>query len=326
LGSLKFMKTKTRLKIILGLAAIAATIYYLFSGPYTITASINPPEGGVVFSNPEAQTYNAGTSITVTAKANPGYIFTEWTGVPQEVKGLFRESITFAIKGNTKLTANFQPSSIYYGGETYELVKIRSQIWFNRNLNFEPLNIDANSWCYDNKPANCAKYGRLYDWATAMNLWLDCNVNSCEDQIQQKHQGICPKGFHIPSKAEYELLENILGKYLKASSGWSGWDWDKNKEISGNGNDIYGFSALPGGMYMYHSPNIRDYKIPGMGRGRFTIPSNFSNAGGYGWWWSTSEGRDKYDAFSLKMSYDNENCYLAERSKSQGFSVRCLKD
>jgi len=96
----------------------------------------------------------------------------------------------------------------------------------------ENLNYAAKcSGCYDNKPANCQKYGRMYDVSAAWRA--------------------CPKGWHLPEKEEWDILFGFVtngkaeypsetaAKYLKAKSGWNG---DKN------GEDKYGFSALPGGV------------------------------------------------------------------------------
>ncbi|MDR2583780.1 MAG: hypothetical protein LBC75_09900 [Fibromonadaceae bacterium] len=108
--------------------------------------------------------------------------------------------------------------SVDYGGETYKSVVIGPQTWMARNLNYA-----ANgSKCYgegilseDEIQANCDKYGRLYDWATA--------------------KSICSGGWHIPSKAEWEKL-------------WDFVDIDNLRATSwGNGTDKYGFAALPGG-------------------------------------------------------------------------------
>jgi uncharacterized protein (TIGR02145 family) len=88
------------------------------------------------------------------------------------------------------------------------------------NLNYET----GKSWCYDKKDSNCNKYGRLYDWKTAMKA--------------------CPSGWHLPSNQEWDGLvgavggKTTAGKKLKSTSSWSG---------NGNGTDEYGFSALPGG-------------------------------------------------------------------------------
>jgi len=105
-------------------------------------------------------------------------------------------------------------------GKKYKVVKIGNQIWMAENLNYETM---SDSKCYGNKPENCTKYGRLYNWNTATKA--------------------CPSGWHLPSKGEYEALdkavggEKVAGKKLKAESGWN-----KN-----NGTDEVGFSALPGG-------------------------------------------------------------------------------
>ena len=104
--------------------------------------------------------------------------------------------------------------------KTYKTVKIGEQTWMAENLNYNA----KGSKCYDNKPENCAKYGKLYNWATAKEA--------------------CPSGWHLPSKAEWEKLTDfigggeIAGKKLKSNSGWN---------ENGNGTDEFGFSALPGG-------------------------------------------------------------------------------
>jgi hypothetical protein len=80
----------------------------------------------------------------------------------------------------------------------------------------------AGSVCYGNDPANCSKYGRLYNWATAMNLPAKCNTTLSTDDpecaIQNNHRGICPSGQHIPSIEELkeygsyeECMKNQFG-------------------------------------------------------------------------------------------------------------------
>jgi hypothetical protein len=94
------------------------------------------------------------------------------------------------------------------------------------------LNTSATgSVCYDNSPANCDKYGKLYDWATAMALPAKCNTTLSTDdpdcEIRNNHRGICPSGQHIPSKEEldeygsYGCLKNQVGGF-----GSSGGDFD----------------------------------------------------------------------------------------------------
>jgi len=189
-------------------------------------------------------------------------------------------------------------TSVTYSGETYETVKIGNQTWMARNLNYNA----SGSVCYGNNTANCAKYGRLYNWATAMNLPESCNSNSCSSQIGAKHQGICPSGWHIPSNAEWDELiataggSNMAGFFLKATSGWN---------EGGNGLGLYGFSALPGG---YGNSD-----------------GSFRSVGLYGDWWSSSE-TNSYYAYYRYMGYDYENVSYYYDNKNYLRSVRCLQD
>jgi uncharacterized protein (TIGR02145 family) len=179
-------------------------------------------------------------------------------------------------------------------GKTYKVVKIRTQTWMAENLNYEA----EGSKCYDNNPENCDKYGRLYDWDLAMK--------------------VCPEGWHLPSLAEWDVLYRYAdnrnegsggetaAKYLKASHGWNN-DWKGN---NGNGTNIYGFSALPGGL------RNRD--------------GQFLSVGDQGSWWSTSEddaSKDRAYTTGITDTYafwkkPSKNSDL----KSFLYSVRCIKD
>jgi len=190
-------------------------------------------------------------------------------------------------------------------GKKYKVVKIGTQTWMAENLNYNA----SGSKCYDNKPANCNKYGRLYNWATTMALDSSCNHGTCFGQLTPKRQDICPKDWHLPTKDEYGQLddfiggENTAGKFLKAKSGWN-----KN----GNGEDKFGFSALPGGS--------------GNANGSFGIFGTVLTAGGYGGWWSSSEGNSEY-AYILQMHDISDVAnYTGGDVKWRLLSVRCVQD
>jgi uncharacterized protein (TIGR02145 family) len=129
----------------------------------------------------------------------------------------------------------------------YKSVKIGNQVWMSENLNYAA----EGSKCYgesgkvlvgynekdeeiyttlsaEEVQANCDKYGRLYDWKTAIEA--------------------CPKGWHLPSDDEWQTLvdfaggDKVAGGKFKAKSGWLDFQGK-----SSNGTDDYGFSALPGG-------------------------------------------------------------------------------
>jgi uncharacterized repeat protein (TIGR02543 family) len=71
---------------------------------YTLTTSSAPAAGGSVSSSPSAASYNAGTSVTLTATPAAGYTFTGWSGDATGTSA----SITVTMDANKTVTANFQ--------------------------------------------------------------------------------------------------------------------------------------------------------------------------------------------------------------------------
>ena len=70
---------------------------------YNVTVSANPTNGGTVTGG---GTYQQGQSCTVTATANAGFTFTNWTENGQVVST--QASYTFTVNNNRNLVANFQ--------------------------------------------------------------------------------------------------------------------------------------------------------------------------------------------------------------------------
>ena len=181
-------------------------------------------------------------------------------------------------------------------GNKYVYVKIGEQTWIAEDLNYY-----ANgSKCYGNinggdNQSNCGTYGRLYEWATAMNNSASSTANP------SKVQGVCPAGWHIPSEAEWKPLSMISP--LKANSGWNNYEGK-----SGNGTDNYGFSALPGGI--------------GNSNGYFT------DVGEFGYWWSASEyyGNSSDAGYRRIGTSAGGMTGLLYGNKSNLFSVRCVRD
>jgi len=203
-------------------------------------------------------------------------------------------------------------------GQTYKTVKIGTQTWMAENLNYAYTSVpykykgtndvytsDSTSWCNNNDASNCTKYGRLYTWAAAMDSTRTWSFNgrgcgygkTCSPTYPVR--GICPAGWHLPTRAEFETLftsvggKSSAGTMLKSTSGWT---W--------NGSDTYSFSALPSGS-------------------RFSY-GVFSNEVAY--FWSSTEFHSD-DAYFMCMNYyDYDHPELHSSDKYNGFSVRCLKD
>jgi len=202
-------------------------------------------------------------------------------------------------------SSSIQSGVVYYMNETYETVEIGTQIWFKRNLNYNV----SGSLCYNNEPTNCDKYGKLYNWATAMGLDATCNSSTCASHVQTNHKGICPQGWHIPSYDEWTTLMNFAeyaDKKLRATSGW-----DQYNGFPPVGTDDYGFSALPGGY----------------SRG------GFKGVGYASLWWTSEENKDSGANFACGLGLDlnpangdtGGGIVICE-DKTNLYSVRCLKD
>ncbi len=73
---------------------------------YTINVSANPEEGGTVTGG---GTYQPGQQCNVTATANEGYIFTNWTENDMEIST--NSSLTFIVNNDRTLVANFTKKS-----------------------------------------------------------------------------------------------------------------------------------------------------------------------------------------------------------------------
>jgi uncharacterized protein (TIGR02145 family) len=197
-------------------------------------------------------------------------------------------------------------------GKSYKWVKIGEQYWMAENLNYNAPDSKCGngSSLTDVNTATCDTYGRLYNWATAMDLPSSCNTSSCTSQISAKHKGVCPSGWHIPSGADWNALMKSVnpscsdnstctsaGTKLKTTNGWNS---------GGNGTDDYGFTALPGG---------------GGGSN-----GSFSNLGDVGNWWSSLEYGNANYAYNRYMYNNNESTLWGTDTKSSPKSIRCLQD
>lgn len=86
----------------------------------------------------------------------------------------------------------------------YKVATFDTQTWMVENLNYSSCSTKGQSWCYDNKEANCDTYGRLYTWTAAMGI--DSKFQKEYTTLSDTQRGICPEGFHIPSDAETDIL------------------------------------------------------------------------------------------------------------------------
>jgi uncharacterized protein (TIGR02145 family) len=171
--------------------------------------------------------------------------------------------------------------------QAYRTVTIGNQTWMAQNLNFD---MDS-SWCYDNSPDNCIKYGRLYEWDAAKRA--------------------CPAGWRLPDNSDWNALVNAAGgRHTAGTKLKSILGWQVEDGISAH-TDNFRFSALPGG---FGAPN-----------------NSYHFAGSYGGWWSATEQDGsplpKYGyAWYWSMNSYFAGVYLNWYFQEYGRSVRCLSE
>jgi uncharacterized protein (TIGR02145 family) len=145
------------------------------------------------------------------------------------------------------------------------------------------------AYCWYNKDSanHAVPYGALYNWYVVETGKL------------------CPTGWKVPSKEDYEKLINFVGdastagKLLK-EAGNNHWN------VSGSpGTDAYSFKALPGGSRL--DDGSFDYK---------GVEGNFWNSNNY----STRT------ASYLQLLYNYNMALQGYIYKKYGLSVRCIKE
>jgi uncharacterized protein (TIGR02145 family) len=173
---------------------------------------------------------------------------------------------------------------------------------------------DSSAWAGHTSPAFCyyknttnadsiKKYGALYNWYA----------------IETKK--LAPKGWHIPSDADWDTLQVFLSLHdynLEGTSNGTSQDTLMNVQTSGatpsysgsfanalSKNNKIGFSAIPGGC-RYHGG-----KFYGVGR--------------YYYWWISNEV-DHSSAHYRAYDFQYVKINRGSSDKRCGFSVWLLKD
>lgn len=196
-----------------------------------------------------------------------------------------------AYRCNSRWIVSIELSNGEYGtlidirdNKTYRTIVIGNQVWMAENLNYgDSLAYDSmkgRSLCYENRENNCNS--RLYAWLPS--------------------QEICPEGWHLPSKEEWETLFTTVGGTSTAG--------DALKSLFCGGSDAFGFNALFAG-YGYER---YDGEILFEGKGSST-----------GYWSSTTSNSSNY-AYAVNLGSNSDFARLNAIPKSHAFSVRCVKD
>jgi uncharacterized protein (TIGR02145 family) len=196
--------------------------------------------------------------------------------------------------------------SFPWQGRVYGYVTIGTQTWMNENLAYLPAvspleeesPVDPKYYVYDyngnqvseaQNTMNYMTYGVLYNRIAALN------GAPPSENIPSGVRGICPDGWHVPSRGEFEILITYVGEEaaaLKSRYGWTEW---------GNGDNSSGFNALPGGYRHYWG---------------FSFINSTAS-----FWTTTNDNNNTpltLQIFSYTSFWDDEN--------PAAMSVRCIKN
>ncbi|MBQ7489975.1 MAG: fibrobacter succinogenes major paralogous domain-containing protein [Bacteroidales bacterium] len=267
------------------------------------------------FFNVEYDTITAGSSLL-------------WHGMTLTTGGAYYDSLksTAGCDSIIQLQLTVTPSCNLVtdiDGNTYNVVKIGTQCWMKENLrttryadgtyiptgSTTSLSV-AYKYAPDNDVATVNTYGYLYNWRAVMGK--SPSSNSDPSGVQ----GVCPNGWHIPSSAEWTLLENyvnsqtayqcnlISNNIAKSLASTVSWHSSSNTCAIGNtpsNNNGTGFSALPANYYSGSSQNL-DY---------------------YAYFWTSTENGAK--AYYRQLDYSKSTVTNSSNDKYFGQSVRCVK-
>ena len=197
-------------------------------------------------------------------------------------------------------------------GNAYRVLKYGDQTWMVENLKTTkfsdgsaiPNTIDKNKWmsldnsksgayCWVNNEINGKnRWGALYNFYTVVD-----------------NRNLCPTGWSIPTREDWTILINYLGG-VKAAGGkiqvidnsYRATNPGYNRD---NANNSSAFTALP--------------------VGRRNWDGTFSGNYNYGFFWSNNSRSDE-DGLSVAFSQEVLELDLSPNRKTEGYSVRCIKN
>lgn len=218
--------------------------------------------------------------------------------------------------------------NVVVGSNTYPLVLINGQCWMQTNLKQAPtapcaaaINTGCNVWLaasvgdkgsygYYNltildgsagwattEPA--ANEGLLYQWSAAMN-----------GSTQERAQGVCPSGFHIPSDCEWMYLEHGQGMTIAQQTLNDNWrnstnEGNKLRGVGGSFTNSSGFTSLITGFR--------------------NVSGSFSNRASMGGYW-TSTLQTNLTSIGRLFASSQPGVRRFVENNAFSIGVRCIKN
>lgn len=209
-------------------------------------------------------------------------------------------------------------SAVSYGemtdsrdGQTYRTLNIAGRTWMAENLNFADSSklpiLKGNNRCYDDDPSECVAFGRLYSREAALNDSRCTCYNGTCPSMSGNVQGICPSGWHLPSKSEAEQLANLNGNQSINLNSSYGWAADRR------GNNSTGMSFVGTGVYQRQTGYVG-----------FKGKGNYTNL----WVYDASTPNENWYLMNIGKGSTGNGIIAVENETGYDpfYTVRCVKD
>jgi uncharacterized protein (TIGR02145 family) len=231
----------------------------------------------------------------------------------------YGSELTFTTTAAGPLPCPGTPTVTDVDGNSYNTVLIGTQCWTQSNLKVSkyrngdniPTGLNNSAWesttigayaIYNNDPVNNTFYGKLYNHFTVTDS-----------------RGLCPTGWHVPTDSEW----NRLVKHLDANADTSAV-LGTQSTTAGGALKSTATQPTPGG---WNSPNTGATNSSGFsaGPGGLRLSNGvFYDVGTYGYWWSSSLSGS--NAWFRSLNNNNGDVVRSNFNRTNGFSVRCLRD
>ncbi len=257
------------------------------------------------------------------------------------VRQALTESQTITLQfgitlGADSLPCPSTPTVTDIDGNEYSTVVIGYQCWMRENMkttrfaNGDSINFADTLSCtqalryFPNGDAGLLKtYGYLYNWPAASH-----NSTTGSEENPSGLQGICPDGWHVPSRLEVQQMfdvlhstkrfqcdahnneypENLIAKSIADTTGWTEYTSVCSVGYEQSANNATGFTARPAGQL--HGDDWNQYRY-------------FSE---FAYFWTSYTWADDQKAEAFHLNYSGKMLYTSNQKYDYGFSVRCVRD
>ena len=277
------------------------------STSFVINATANPVEGGVVSGG---GTYSEGIECTLTATANQGYTFTNWTENGEVVSA--NATFTFTVTGDRSLVANFAVS----GSGNHEYVDLglpSGTLWAT-------CNVGANS------PED---YGNYFAWGETQHKdyydWSTYQYSNGGDSDNPNLTRYC-NYFYYGYEGYSDNLTTLLPEDDAATANWgSAWrmpTYDEWEELYNNTTCTWATQNGVNGR-LFTASNGNSLFLPAAGS---YLDGELSVTGYWGGYWSSTLGTVNLNSsFAWNYHFNSDNYGMLNEFRIYGYTVRPVR-